>query len=173
MLNKLAHIEAHAKKWHVPILNKEKAIWLEEYLKKTNPKTVLEIGTAIGYSTLILAANQANVTTIERDHKSLSFAINYIKPFLESNEIKEMRFLHGDAREIIKDDPNKYDLIFLDFEARMYAGIFEELKKRINKDGVIITDNINNGKCDEFKKQLEKLNTQIIEIGDGLAVTRF
>ena len=184
-------LEKYAKENKIPIMQKDGILFLTNYIEKNNITKILEIGTAIGYSAINMAlvSKDIEITTIERDENRYKEAIKNIKEF---NVEKQIRVILGDALET--NISGKYDLIFIDAAKAQYIKFFEKYKHNLNKNGVIISDNldfhglthedviiknknlkqlvkkINNYKA--FLKENKEFNTDFIEIGDGIGISR-
>ena len=169
---------------------KEKIKEIEEYAINNNIKNILEIGTAIGYSSIRMALvnDDIKVTTIERDSNMYNEALKNIKSFNLDNRIN---IIYKDALDVELTD--KYDLIFIDAAKSQYIKFFEKFKHNLNDNGVIITDNLSfhglvkdSTNCSRNTKQLVKkiqnyidflknnkeYDTEFISIGDGISITR-
>ena len=187
---RITDLEEYAKVFHVPIMLKDGIEYLLEYIKNNNIKNILEIGTAIGYSSIRMAQvnNDIKVTTIERDNKMYNEALKNIKSFNLDNRIN---VIYKDALDVELND--KYDLIFIDAAKSQYIKFFEKFKHNLNDNGVIITDNLSfhglvkdSTNCSRNTKQLVKkiqnyidflknnkeYDTEFISIGDGISITR-
>lgn len=193
MVEKLVkEMEEYAKVEKVPIIQKTSLKYLNNYIKEQTIETVLEIGTAIGYSAICMALSNPNlkITTIERDEKRYLEAIKNIKRFKLENRIK---LVFKDALDVSLDD--KYDLIFIDAAKAQNIKFFTHFEKNLNKNGTIITDNIFfHGYTYMNPKEIESRNiraiarkirdyvtfleenneyeTVIKKIGDGISITR-
>ena len=190
-MGSLEEIEKYAKKNNIPIMQKDGILFLEEYIKTNNIKTILEIGSAIGYSAIRMALidKKIKIKTIERDEERYKEAIKNIDKFNLNNQIE---ITLDDALDTeIKD---KYDLIFIDAAKAQNIKFFEKYKRNLNDDGSIITDNlnfhgltkevekiksknlkalvkkINNYK--EFLKNNEEFTSKFYENGDGIAISK-
>lgn len=188
----IKEIEKYAKEEKVPIIEKVSLNYINDYIKTNGIKNILEIGTAIGYSSICMALSNPDVliTTIERDEKRYLEAVKNIKKF---NLEKRITLIFKDALEVNLD--KKYDLIFIDAAKAQNIKFFNTFEKNLNKDGTIITDNIFfHGytymepekiesrnvraiarKINDYIKFLEDkkgYETIIKKIGDGIAVTR-
>ena len=166
--------------------------FLTDYIKKNNINKILEVGAAIGYSSIMMAlANpNAEITTIERDEKRYLEAVKNIKKFNLENRIT---LIYKDAFEVEFEE--EFDLIFIDAAKAQNSKFFEKFEKNLKKTGTIITDNMNfHGlvskdpkeiesrnlrallrKVRDYKKFLEeneKYITQFYELGDGIAVSK-
>ena len=187
---RISDLEEYAKDFHVPIMLKDGIEYLLEYIKNNNIKNILEIGTAIGYSSIRMAQvnNDIKVTTIERDSNMYNEALKNIKSFNLDNRIN---IIYKDALDVELTD--KYDLIFIDAAKSQYIKFFEKFKHNLNDNGVIITDNLSfhglvkdSTNCSRNTKQLvkkiqnyidflknnEEFDTEFISIGDGISITR-
>lgn len=190
-MGSLEEIEKYAEENNIPIMQKDGILFLEEYIKENNIKTILEIGSAIGYSAIKMALINENIkiTTVERDEERYKQAVKNIEKFNLNNQIE---ILLKDALEI--EIKGKYDLIFIDAAKAQNIKFFEKFKKNLNKNGSIITDNlnfhgltkevekiksknlkalvkkINNYK--EFLNKNEEFTSTFYETGDGISVSK-
>ena len=187
---RISDLEEYARINHVPIMLKDGIEYLLDYIKNNNIKNILEIGTAIGYSSIRMAQvnNDIKVTTIERDSNMYNEAIKNIKSF---NLDDQINVIYKDALDVELTD--KYDLIFIDAAKSQYIKFFEKFKHNLNDNGVIITDNLSfhglvkdSTNCSRNTKQLvkkiqnyidflknnEEFDTEFISIGDGISITR-
>ena len=123
----------------VPIMQDDGIEFLINYIKSHDVKKILEIGTAVGYSSIKMALinNNITVTTIERDEERYNLAIENIT---KMNLEKRIKCIKADALEIELND--KYDLIFIDAAKSQNIKFFEKYKKLLNKNGTIVVDNI-------------------------------
>jgi len=184
-------IEQKAIENKIPIIQKEGLLFLTDYIKENNVKTILEIGSAVGYSAIKMALidNDIKITTVERDINRYNEAVNNIKLVGLDNRIN---IYNVDALEYI--DNNKYDLIFIDAAKAQYIKFFEKYKLNLNDNGVIISDNLKfHGFVDnpeltnnrntkqlahkiknyiEFLKTNKEFETTFYELGDGVSISR-
>lgn len=184
-------MERYADTNNVPIIDVESIKFIMKYIKLNNVKKVLEIGTAIGYSAILMAnaSPDVEITTIERDEKRYREAVKNIK---KCNLDKRIEVVYNDALEVNLAG-YKYDLIFIDAAKGSYIKFFEKFCYYLNPGGVIITDNlkfhglVNNkasiktkslrGIVDRIERYIEFLNnngdfiTKFYDIGDGLSVS--
>ena len=191
-MGSITNLEIYAKENNVPIIQKEGLNFLIEYIKQNNVKTILEIGTAIGYSSINMAlvSDDIQITTIERNEKMYKQAIKNIKDFNLENRIN---VIYGDALDTVVQ--GKYDLIFIDAAKAQYIKFFEKYKQNLQMNGTIITDNLNfHGlalhpeeihsknlkalvkKINNYKEFLinnKEFQTVFYEIGDGIAVSKY
>ena len=135
-------MEKYAMENHVPIIEPEVAQMLKVLLKSQNPMNILEVGTAIGYSALIMAEvtdEKCKITTIERRADMVELALENIKETAYSNRIK---ILEGDAIEILPNLEEKYDFIFLDAAKGQYLEFFNYCIEYLKPGGMIVSDNV-------------------------------
>lgn len=139
-MGSIEEIEKYAKENNIPIMQKDGIEFLIKYIKKNKIKTILEIGTAIGYSAIKMASANDNIkiTTIERDEERYKEAIKNINDFNLNNRIK---VILDDA--LYSEIEGKYDLIFIDAAKAQSIKFFEKYKKNLVNNGIIITDNLN------------------------------
>lgn len=186
----LEKIEKYAKEESIPIMEKDGIEFLTKFIKDNNIKSILEIGTAIGYSAIkmCLVNEFVTITTIERDINRYNLAIKNIKDFNLENRIN---VLLADALKI--DITGKFDLIFIDAAKAQSINFFNKYEVLLKENGYIITDNINfhglvnsNLKMSrnlrqlvkkinnyiEFLKQNENYDTVFYEVGDGISISR-
>ena len=183
-------MEKYAHEFHVPIMLKDGITFLTDYIKKNKIKRILEIGCAIGYSSINMAlvSDDIKITTIERDKKMYDKAIENIKAFNLGNRID---VIFGDALDVEINET--YDLIFIDAAKSQYIKFFEKFKHNLDKKGVIVTDNLEfHGlvedssncsrntkqlvnkikKCIEYLKNNEEFETNFFSIGDGISISK-
>ena len=132
-------LEIYAKEHGVPIMLKDGIEYLCNYIKDNSIKSILEIGTAIGYSAICMALVDEDVyiTSIERDKERYELALENIRKFgLE----KRIKVIFGDAMDVMVD--GEYDLIFIDASKGHSIDFFEKYKRNLVNNGVIITDNL-------------------------------
>ncbi len=177
---------------HIPIIMDDTLEVIEEYLKKMNINRILEIGTATGYSAIcfsLFLKDDGIIDTIERDSVRIEEAKNNIELVGKTNQIN---ILEGDAVEILPTLKEKYDMIFIDAAKGKYTFFLKEALRLLNNDGIIFADNIlykgyvlsdyNKHKqrtaVNNLRKYIkettedENLETEILHVGDGLAITK-
>lgn len=139
MEEKLSEIEEYAKEKRIPIMMKDGIEFLCNYIKEHKIKRILEIGSAIGYSAIKMALvdKDIKIVTIERDKERYDEAIKNINYF---NLNEQIEIINGDAMDVSVD--GMYDLIFIDASKGHNIDFFEKYQNNLNKNGVIITDNL-------------------------------
>src|SRR5574344_1982661 len=130
----IEEMEAYAKENHVPIMVPDGINYLVKYVKDNNVKSILEIGTAIGYSAIRMASvnKDIHVVSIERDIERYNEAIKNIKKCHMENQI-EVKLV--DALEV--DMTGAYDLIFIDAAKSQYTKFFDKFSPLLTSDGTI------------------------------------
>lgn len=135
----MKELEEYAKINKVPIMQKDGILYLCDYIKNNNITSILEIGSAIGYSSIMMANvdNNIKITTIEKDKDRYLVAVDNIKKY---NKEKQINIIYGDAVDTNITD--MYDLIFIDASKGKNIHFFNKYKNNLNKNGTIITDNL-------------------------------
>ena len=135
----ISEIEEYARNNNIPIMLKDGITYLCDYIKDNNIKSILEIGSAIGYSSIMMALvdNDIKITTIEKDTNRYNMAIDNINKFNLSSRIT---ILNEDALE--SNINGTFDLIFIDASKGNNINFFNKYKSNLNKSGVIVTDNL-------------------------------
>lgn len=188
----LNEMEQFAKENSVPIVQKDTAKFLQFMVTVKRPKKILELGTAIGYSAILMckySGEDTKITSIERDDKMFSIAEENISKY---GYDKNINLVKGECLEVMKSLDDKYDIIFMDAGKGHYNHFLPECLRLLKKDGIIIADNVlfrgmvaNNDLLirrkitivKRMRKYLEmvssdpELITSIIPMGDGIAVT--
>ena len=187
----ISEIKEYAKENNVPIMQDEGIDFICNYIKNNNIKSILEIGSAIGYSAIRFASidTKIKVTTIERDKDRYDLAVININNLGLENQIT---IYNDDA--LIFDLKDKYDLIFIDAAKSQYIKFFEKYKNNLNKEGVIISDNLSfHGMVEhpelthnrntrqlvgkikkyiDFLKDNKEFKTTFYELGDGVSISK-
>ncbi|MBA4686953.1 MAG: O-methyltransferase [Candidatus Galacturonibacter soehngenii] len=135
-------IEDEALKTYVPIIRKEMQSFLKVLLAMRQPKNILEVGTAIGFSTILMGEytdNECKITTIEKYEKRIPIAIENFKRAGMQNKIT---LLEGDALEIMTNLSGQYDMIFMDAAKAQYINFLPEVKRLLVNGGVLVSDNV-------------------------------
>ena len=188
----LKKIKEKALENHVPIIMDDTLEYIYELYKDRPISSILEIGTAVGYSAICFSKilkEDGFIDTIERDEERIIEARENIKKAEVEDKIN---IFEGDAVEILPTFDKKYDMVFIDAAKGKYPFFLKQALRLLNDDGIILADNIlykgyvlsdyNKHKqrtavrnLREYIKEVTEnpnLETQILEIGDGLAVSR-
>ena len=189
----LEKIYKEAKEESVPVIRRDMCAFLKTAALVVRPKRILEIGTAVGFSALLLASvtdDDCHITTIENYEKRITRA----KKNLEASPWKNrITLLEGDAEEKLKECGPYYDLIFLDGAKGQYLSYLPVLKSFMKKGSVLICDNVMSGgetiwskylverrdrtihkRMREFLYTLKRdteLQTSVIPLGDGVTMS--
>ena len=138
----ILEMEKYAEEHNVPIVTKEVAEYLKFIVRSNNIKNVLEVGTAIGYSGILMAKeiekNNGRLYTIEIDEERYKLAQENFK----KSGLKNIVSIKGDAVEEIKKIDENFDFVFIDASKGHYLEFFEDSYKLLNKNGIIFIDNI-------------------------------
>lgn len=186
-------IEAEARRDFVPIIRKEMKSFLKVMLAIKKPLNILEIGTAVGYSAILMSENisaEARITTIENYDVRIPIARENFKRAGKDNVIT---LLEGDATKVLKELEGPYDFIFMDAAKAQYITILPDVLRLLKKDGVLITDNVlqegdiiesryavtrrNRTIYERMREYLyavthtDELETSIVPIGDGITLS--
>ena len=188
--NEIKEMEKYADENNIPIMKKRGIRFLCEFIKKNEIKTILEIGTAIGYSSIRMALTDENIhiVSIERDQDRYIEALKNIK---KCNLDKRITLILGDALKI--DLEGKYDMLFIDAAKAQYEKFFNKYKGNLVDDGIIVSDNMDfHGlvnevdtienrnlrqlvskiiKYREFLENNTEYETKFYKVGDGIAIT--
>ena len=188
----LEKIKEKALKEYIPIIMDDTLEVIDRILKDNKPTKVLEIGTAVGYSAMCFSEylnNGGSIDTIERDKERIAEAkVNIVNVGVED----KINIIEGDAVEILPTLNEKYDMIFIDAAKGKYPFFLKESLRLLADDGIIFADNIlykgyvmsdyNKHKQRTAVRNLREyihevtenpnLETEILEVGDGLAITR-
>ncbi|MGN1337873.1 MAG: O-methyltransferase [Candidatus Coprovivens sp.] len=191
MREKIMEMEQYAAEYNVPIIEKESIAFIMKFIKSNKVKDILEIGSAIGYSSILMAtvSDDVKITTIERDETRYMECLKNVKKCGMQDKID---VVCQDALEVNLSGV-AYDLIFIDAAKGQYTKFFEKYKYFLKPGGVIISDNLkfhghvgnrNNiasrnlkqlvGKIEnyiDFLKNNEEFETKFYDVGDGLSVS--
>ena len=192
MKEHILEMEKYAIDNNIPIIEKKSIAFIMRYIKNHNVLNILEIGSAIGYSSILMASSSKDVmvTTIERDEARYMECLKNVK---KCGMEKKINVVYQDALELNLSEELRYDLIFIDAAKGQYTKFFEKYKNYLNPGGVIITDNIHfhgyvgeSDKLDKgnlkslvekiesyvyFLKNNEEFDTVFKDIGDGLSIS--
>lgn len=189
---KVSEIKKYALENDVPIMQDDGIDFLTSYMEQERVEKVLEIGTAIGYSAIMMALSnpRVTVTSIERDQQRYLEAVKNIKKLGLENRIT---LIFQDALEV--ELTEKYDLIFVDAAKGQNIKFFEKFSKNLKEDGSIITDNLDfHGLVEKDESEIESRNvrglvrkikayitylnehptfdTKFYHLGDGISVSK-
>ena len=190
--NELLKIKEKALEEHIPIIMDDTLETIEKYIGNSKLNKILEIGTAVGYSAICFTqflSENGKIDTIEREKDRVEEAKENVK----KAEVQEyIQIYEGDAVEILPNLNDKYDMIFIDAAKGKYPFFLQQSLRLLNSDGIIFADNIlykgyvmsdyNKHKqrtavrnLREYIKEVSEnpnLETEILEVGDGLAVSK-
>ena len=192
MEDKINLIKEKALEEHIPIIMDDTLKVIGSILEKNKPTKILEIGTAVGYSAICFSkylAKNGRIDTIERDEERIREAKINIKD-MELEDI--IQIYEGDAVEILPTLNEKYDMVFIDAAKGKYPFFLKEALRMLSENGIIFADNIlykgyvmsdyNKHKqrtavrnLREYIKEVtenDNLETEILEVGDGLAISK-
>lgn len=189
----LETIEKEALETFVPIIRKEMQSFMKVLLAIQKPLNILEVGTAVGFSALLMseyAPEECRITTIEKYEKRIPIVK---ENFRRAGKEDKITLLEGDALEILKGLEEKYDFIFMDAAKAQYINYMPEVIRLLEKGGVLVSDNVlQDGDIIESRfaverrnrtihsrmreylyrlKHEEQLLTSIIPLGDGVAIS--
>lgn len=188
----LEKIKQKALEEHIPIIMDDTLEVVDRILKEVQPRRILEIGTAVGYSAMCFSEylqGDGKIDTIERDEERIAEAKVNIKNVGVEDKIN---IYEGDAVEILPTLNEKYDVVFIDAAKGKYPFFLKEALRMLKQDGIIFADNIlykgyvmsdyNKHKqrtavrnLREYIKETTEnpnLETEILEVGDGLAISK-
>lgn len=186
-------IEKEALENRVPIIRKEMQSFLKVLLSIKKPMSILEIGTAVGFSALLMseyAPQGCCITTIENYDKRIPIARTN---FRRAGKESQITLLEGDAQQVMKELSGSYDFIFMDAAKGQYINYLPDALRLLNTGGVLVSDNVmQDGTIIESRFAVERrdrtiharmreylyaikhhpqLLTSIIPLGDGVAVS--
>ena len=140
MKEQIIEMEQYAKDHNVPIIEKDSIAFILKFIKVNEVKKILELGSAIGYSAILMASvsDDIKVTTIERDETRYMECLKNVK---KCGLEKRIDIVYQDALEVNLSGVS-YDLIFIDAAKGQYTKFFEKYKYFLNPGGVIISDNL-------------------------------
>ena len=186
----ILEIEEYGKENNVPIMSEDSIETIQKIIKENNIKSILEIGTAIAYSTICFASTPGveKITSIERDEERYKIASSNVR----KSGLKNIELIFGDATDAIIE--GKYDLLIIDAAKSQNMRFFNKYKNNLNENGIIIIDNLEFhgyvGRSSEIKsrnlrqmvRKIEKFldfldnnteyDVEYIEVGDRLGICR-
>ena len=189
----LEGLEQYAIRERVPIIRREMQSFIKMFLAVNRPKRILEVGTAIGFSTLLMCEYgpaDVQITTIENYEKRIPLAK---ENFRKAGQESKITLLEGDATQILAGLSGSYDLIFMDAAKGQYIHWLPDVIRLLKKGGVLLSDNVlQDGNLIEshyiverrdrtiYKRMREYLyqlkhdpllETSILPLGDGVTVS--
>ena len=189
----LNELEEYARATDVPIVRTEMQSLLRFLMKMKQPKRILEVGTAIGFSALLMseyAPSDCKITTIEKYEKRIPLALENFK---KAGKEEAITLLQGDALEILPTLTEEYDFIFMDAAKGQYIHFLPDILRLLKVGGLLVSDNVLqdgdvlesrfavtrrnrtiHGRMRDYLytlKHTEELTTAIIPLGDGVALS--
>ncbi len=188
----LLELEKEAVADYVPIVRKDMQAFLKYMMYRCKPERILEVGTAIGFSALLMSeyASQAHITTIENYDKRIPIAKENFKRFGRDERIE---LVEGDALKILPKLKGRYDFIFMDAAKGQYINYLPDILRLMDEGATLVSDNVlQDGDIIESKyavvrrdrtihtrmrdylyelKHHENLMTVILPVGDGITVS--
>lgn len=189
----LENLEQYALEKRVPIIRREMQSFIKMFLALNQPKRILEVGTAIGFSTLLMCEygpKDLEIVTIENYEKRIPIAK---ENFRKAQREKQITLLEGDAGKILKELDGSFDMIFMDAAKGQYINWLPDVMRLMKKGGVLISDNVlQEGDIIESHYLVERRNrtiykrmreylyelkhnpalvTSILPLGDGVTVS--
>lgn len=186
-------IEREAIETYVPIIRKETQSLLKVLLLLKKPVKILEVGTAIGFSSILMSQympENGHITTIEKYEKRIPIAKENFK---RAGKEEQITLLEGDALEIMQSLEDSYDMIFMDAAKGQYIRYLPETLRLLAPEGLLISDNVlQDGDVIESRfaverrnrtihsrmreylyelKHNDRLQTSILPLGDGVALS--
>lgn len=188
----LQKIKENALERHIPILMDDTLEVIDKILTEKKPEKILEIGTAVGYSAICFSeylAESGRIDTIEREHDKVEEAKDNIKKVGVEEKI---RIYEGDAVNILPTLNEQYDIVFIDAAKGKYPFFLEQALRMLKDEGIILADNIlyKGYVMSDYNKHKQRtavthlrqyikevtenpnLETTILEVGDGLAISK-
>ncbi|MCI6420793.1 MAG: O-methyltransferase [Blautia sp.] len=189
----LDELEKEARENRVPIIRREMQSFLKVLLRITSPRLILEVGTAVGFSTLLMseyAPEDCRITTIENYEKRIPIAR---ENFRKAGKEDRITLLEGDAAQVLKTLEGSYDFIFMDAAKAQYIHFLPDILRLLSNGGILVSDNVlQDGDLIEshfaverrnrtiYKrmreylyvlKNHEQLETSILPLGDGVTLS--
>ena len=140
----LKELENFARKENIPIIPHETVAYFRFLMETIQPKNILEIGTAIGFSALLMAEHspKSKITTIDRNPEMIGFAK---ENFAKFDSRKQITLLEGDAVDVLSTLTETYDFVFMDSAKSKYIIFLPEILKHLEVGGVVVLDDIFQG----------------------------
>ena len=189
----LDEIEQRSLEDGIPIIRKPTQALLKFFMEKERPETILEVGTAVGFSALLMieyAGEHCKVTTIEKYEKRIPIAK---ENFMNAGKEKRITLLEGDALELLKNLDDSFEFIFMDAAKAQYIHFLPDVLRLLKPGGTLVSDNILqegeilesryavtrrnrtiHSRMREYLYEIthcDQLQTMILPVGDGVAVS--
>lgn len=189
----LEELEKYALDTEVPIIRKEMQSFLKTLIMMNKPRQILEVGTAIGFSALLMSEympSDAHITTIEKYEKRIPIARENFK---KHGKEEQITLIEGDAAEVLAKLSGEFDLIFMDAAKGQYIHFLPDILRLLKPGGVLLSDNVLqdgdviesryavtrrnrtiHGRMREYLYELKnhpQLQTSIIPLGDGITLS--
>lgn len=189
----LEELERYALDTEVPIIRKEMQSFLKTLLTMNKPRQILEVGTAIGFSALLMSEYMpadAHITTIEKYEKRIPIARENFEKYGKADQIT---LIEGDATDVLAQLSGQYDLIFMDAAKGQYIHFLPDILRLLKPGGVLLSDNVLqdgdviqsryavtrrnrtiHGRMREYLYELKnhpQLQTSILPVGDGITLS--
>lgn len=186
-------IEKQARADNIPIIRKEMGSLLKVLLRLKQPKRILEVGTAVGYSSILMSENMpenCHITTIENYDKRIPVARNNFK---RAGKEDKITLIEGDALEVLKELEGSFDFIFMDAAKGQYINYYPHVYRLLSEGGLLISDNVlQEGQIVQSKYGVTRRNrtihermreyiymlthdenmvTSVVPIGDGITLS--
>ena len=189
----LERLEREALSDYVPIIRKDMQTFLKMFLAMKKPKRILEVGTAVGFSALLMceySVPEVHITTIENYEKRIPVAR---ANFARAGREHQITLIEGDAQDVLKTLDGPFDFIFMDAAKGQYIHFLPDILRVLEKDGVLISDNVlQDGDIIESHFAVERRNrtihkrmrdylytlthheqlvTSVLPVGDGISIS--
>jgi predicted O-methyltransferase YrrM len=173
----LKEIEGNAKEMFLPIIGRKKGKLLEALVKQYQPQRVLEIGTLVGYSAILMNQHMpknGTITTVESNAKAASVAkINF-----EKTRAKNISLIFGDAMKVIPGLSGPFDFVFLDAKKDEYYNYILLIENKLSEDAIIVADNIKMFEDEvrdylEYVRESENYKSETYDFGDDAMEVSF
>lgn len=186
-------IEQEALENFVPIIRKETQSFLKVMMLMNRPAKVLEVGTAVGFSAILMSEylpEGSRITTIENYEKRIPIARNNFK---RAGKEEQITLIEGDALEVMKTLEGPYDFIFMDAAKGQYIHFLPEVLRLLKKGGLLVSDNVlQDGDIIESRfavtrrnrtiysrmrdylwqlKHMKEFETAVLTVGDGVTIS--
>ena len=191
----LEALYGRARQEHIPVIRRETGALIRFLIKEKQPKQILEVGTAIGFSALFMQScfPDCRIDTIERDKERAAAARENFARFPGGEKIT---LYEGDAARVLEELPeDTYDLVFMDAAKGQYIAFLPEVKRVLRDGGLLISDNVLRGgdiiasryavtrrnrtihsRMREFLQAITKdedFVTGVLTVGDGVALSHY